>query len=182
MAPEDPGGLQPTEHSRRRQVRDLGASLIEILIATVLLGSGVVATLGALQASVVGTRTERDHAKAYQWLQSANGVLQAVDRVTCDHSPATVPEDAAYADGEEKVRLSYQALLRSGVVNPPDWDDRQLEVLYPVKVWDGTRYWDPASAPKECYDMDGYYLQLITLQVTSPGGDIIETIQVVKGD
>ena len=168
--------------------RDTGASLIEILIAVVLLGTVVVAVLGALQVSVIGTRVERDHAKAYQWLQSANGVLQAAERVGCDYDPSDPadplddPADLPYADGEEKMRQRYQTLVRSQVVNPPDWDDRQLTVLYPVKIWDGTRYWEPASAPKSCYDVDGFFLQLITLEVTNPNGDIIETIEVVKRD
>lgn len=163
-------------------VEDRGATLIEILISVVLLGTVVAAILGASLISVTGTRLERDHAKAYQWLQSANGVLQATERVGCDHDPALEPTDAAFADGEEKMRLTYQDRIRGGVVNPPGWDDRQLEVLYPIKIWDGTQYWEPALAPKPCFDVDGYLLQLITLQVSSPDGDIIETIQVVKRD
>jgi hypothetical protein len=129
--------------------------------------------------SVIGTRVERDHAKAYQWLQSANGVLQAAPRVGCDFDAAV---DAPYSSGEEKMRLRYQDIVRGQVVNPPGWEDRQLEVLYPVKVWDGNRYWEPAVAPRPCYDPDGFLLQLITMQVTNPAGDIIETIQVVKRD
>lgn len=179
------------ERSRARRVDrrrspdgsdDRGVTLVEILVTVVLLGTVMTAVLGSARASIIGTRLERDHAKAYQWLQSANGVLQAADRIGCDHDPVNVPEDATFASGEEKVRLTYQELLRTGVVNPPEWDDRQLSVLYPVKVWDGTQYWEPALAPKPCYDADGYLLQLVTLQVTSPDGDIIETIQVVKRD
>ncbi len=151
-------------------------------MSVVLLGTVVVATLGASFSSIIGTRLERDHAKSYQWLQSANGVLQATERVGCDHDPVNEAGDAAFGNGEEKMRLTYQDRLRSDVFNPADWDDKQLEVLYPVKIWDGTKYWEPASAPKPCFDVDGFLLQLITLQVTSPDGDIIETIQVVKRD
>lgn len=180
---------QPHDSEHRSARRDRGVSLIEILISVVLLGTVVVAVLGALQMSIVGTRLERDHAKAYQWLQSANGVLQAAERVGCDYDPTDPadpllddPADLPYADGEEKMRLRYQRLVRSDVVNPPGWENRQLAVLYPVKIWDGSRYWEPAVAPQPCFDTDGYYLQLITLQVTNPAGDIIETIEVVKRD
>ena len=165
--------------SRRR---DTGATLIEIIIGVVLLGMVLTVVLGASQTSIIGTRLERDHAKSYQWLQSANGVLQAAERVSCDHDPVNVPEDAAFSSGEEKVRLTYQQTIRDGVVNPPEWADYQLTVLYPVMVWDGAQYWEPAAAPKPCYDADGYLLQLVTLLVTSPDGEIIETIQVVKRD
>jgi Tfp pilus assembly protein PilV len=171
------------DHSiESRSEPDRGSSLIEILISVVLLGTVVVATLGATTSSVIGTRVARDHAKAYQWLQSAGGVLQASERAGCDYDPVNEPADAAFADGEEKVRLTYQNRIRTGVVNPPEWEDRQITVLYPVKIWDGNNYWEPATAPQPCYDADGYLLQLVTLQVTSPDGRIIETIQVVKRD
>jgi Tfp pilus assembly protein PilV len=171
------------DHSiESRSEPDRGSSLIEILISVVLLGTVVVATLGATTSSVIGTRVARDHAKAYQWLQSAGGVLQASERAGCDYDPVNEPADAAFADGEEKVRLTYQNRIRTGVVNPPTWEDRQITVLYPVKIWDGNNYWEPATAPQPCYDADGYLLQLVTLQVTSPDGRIIETIQVVKRD
>ncbi|MAT07194.1 MAG: hypothetical protein CL424_19350 [Acidimicrobiaceae bacterium] len=174
--------MEHRELMRGARRRDTGATLVEIVIAVVLVGMVLTVVLGAAQASIIGTRLERDHAKSYQWLQSANGVLQAADRVSCEHDPVNVPGDAAFANGEDKVRSTYEQTLRTGVVNPPEWADHQLSVLYPVMVWDGSRYWDPALAPKPCYDADGYLLQLVTLQVTSPDGDIIETIQVVKRD
>lgn len=165
----------PAEQSRR----DRGVTFIEILVAVVLLGTVGVGVLTALRVSVDATRLERDHSRAYQWLQSANGVLQAAPRVSCGY---TLPDDAAFASGEEKVRLQYQTLIRNTVVNPPGWGDLQLTVVEPVKVWDGSRYWDPSIAPKPCYDSDGFLLQLVTLQVVSPDGDIIESIEVVKRD
>lgn len=171
----------PSMHAERSEP-DRGSSLIEILISVVLLGTVVIATLGATFSSVVGTRLARDQAKAHQWLQSAEGVLQATKRVGCDYDPVNVPEDAAFTDGEEKVRLEYEEDIRGVVVSPIAWQDSQITVLYPVKIWDGNKYWEPAAAPKPCFDADGYLLQLVTLQVTSPDGDIIETIQVVKRD
>jgi prepilin-type N-terminal cleavage/methylation domain-containing protein len=167
--------------SRPARQRDAGVSLIEILIAIVLLGTAAVSVVGALQVSIIGTRLERDHAKAYQWLQSSDGVLQAAARVGCDFNPVL---DAPYTSGEQKARIEYQNLIRAGVVNPSGWDDSQIIIIPPIKVWDGNQYWDPysAGAPKQCFDSDGYLLQLITLQVESPDGDIIETIQVVKRD
>ena len=154
-------------------------SLIEIMVAIVLLATVGVGVLAAVRSTVIGTRLERDHAKAYQWLQSADGVLQAANRVGCDYDPLV---DVGYATGEEKVRLKYQDLIRDGVANPPGWADLQITVRYPVKIWDGSNYWEPAVAPKPCFDTDGYLLQLVELQVASPDGDIIETIQVVKRD
>lgn len=55
--------------------RDSGATLIEILVSIVLIGTAVVATLGALRISMVGGTIHRDHANAHAWLQSASDVL-----------------------------------------------------------------------------------------------------------
>jgi hypothetical protein len=161
---------------RGRPSGDSGTSLVEILVAIVLLGTAVLATLTALRGSIIGTAVERDHAKAYQWLQSSVGVLKATERVGCD----LAPEDTAYSTGEEKVRLTYQQIIRDQVVNPPGWADYQLKVIQPVEVWDGTRYWDPAVAPQSCYDSAGFKLQLLKIEVTSPSGKIIEQLEVVK--
>jgi hypothetical protein len=157
-------------------------------VTIVLLGTVGVAALAALRMTVIGTRTERDHSRAFQWLQSADGVLQQAARVGCDFDPVL---DAPYTSSEEKVRLEYQELIRTGVVNPPGWADHQITVLQPVKTWDGTRYWDPYDPaapdtstvdPAACFDGAGRLLQLVSLQVTSPDGKVIETIQVVKRD
>ena len=158
--------------------RDPGMSFIEVLVAIVLLGIAVVATLTAMRATVIGTRLERDHSKAQQWLQSAIGVLQATDRLDCDIILT------GYSSGEETVRIEYQKAIRLLVQNPPGWSDSQITVIRPVKVWDGAKYWDPYDvlAPAKCFDNRGYELQLVTMQVTSPDGDIIELVQVVKND
>jgi len=161
---------------RGRPSDDSGSSLVEILLAVILLSTAVLATLMALRTTLTSSALERDHAKAYQWLQSAVGVLKASDRVGCDLGP----DDTAYATGEEKVRLKYQQIIRDGVINPEGWADYQLRIVGPVEVWDGTQYWDPSVAPKPCYDGDTFKLQLIRIEVTSPSGKIIEDLQIVK--
>lgn len=158
----------------------------EVLVAIVLLGTVGVAMLTALRVTVIGTRTERDHSRAYQWLQSSAGVLEATERVPCTFDPVA---DAPFLSSEEKVRFKYEDVIRTEVVNPPGWADFQITVVPPVKVWDGARYWDPFDPtapdtdpvdPAACFDSAGRYLQLVTLQVTSPDGEIIESIEVVK--
>ncbi len=153
--------------------RDAGSSFIEVLVAVVLLGIAVVGILTALRTTVIGTAVERDHSRAQQWLQSAVGVLAAEDRRDCDDGL-----------GEATVRTEYEAAIRAetGII-PPGWQaDPQLTIVQPIKVWDGNQYWDPydPSAPATCFDDDGFELQLITIQVTSPDGSILETVQVVK--
>ncbi len=170
-------GPRPTEPDVAPCDRqDRGVSLVEILVSIVLIGTVMVAVLGALQISVTGSRIERDHARAHQWLQSAIGAVQSADRVPCDQL-------GAYATGEENVRNTYQDVIRgSSVLIPPGWAETQLEIVPTVKVWDGDQYLDPYSAPKPCYDSDGFRLQLITISVESPDGDVIESVEVVKND
>lgn len=157
--------------------RDRGTTFIEVLVAIVLLGVLGVGVLTAARTSIIGTRIERDHARAFQWLQSADGVLQASPRVSCNFDPVL---DAPYTSGEEKVRMEYEKRIRSQVVKPAGWTDSQITVVAPVLVWDGSQYRNPATAPKSCYDADKFFLQLVTIRVTNLDGQIIETNQVVK--
>ena len=76
--------------------RDRGASYIELLVAIVLLGTVVVGVLAAVRATVIGTRVERDHSKAQQWLQSAVGVIEAQDFASCDPLVINGANAAAY--------------------------------------------------------------------------------------
>jgi hypothetical protein len=154
-----------------RHHRDHGATFIELLIAVVLVGSAVVATLAAVNAVVVGTRVERDHARAQQWLQSASENVRAVVRRGCD----------TYT--EAQIRAYYQdVVIRGAADNPTGWADSQIEVVSPVKVWDGEDYLDPYTAPESCYDNVGRFLQLVEIQVKAPDGRIIEAVEVVKRD
>jgi prepilin-type N-terminal cleavage/methylation domain-containing protein len=160
----------------RSDTRPNGFTFIEVLVSIVLLGTAGIATMVALRTTVVGTRIERDHSRAQQWLQSAVGALEATGRLDCDVVLA------GYTTGEETVRGEYQKEIRLALQNPPGWNDSQITVVQPIKVWDGARYWDPYDplAPAPCFDDLGYELQLVTMQVTSPDGAIIETVQVVK--
>jgi hypothetical protein len=146
--------------------RDAGVSFIEILVAIVLLGTAMIAVLTAVRTTVIGTRLERDHARAQVWLQSAAEALQATPRVGCDPvgSPATVPD----------VRAIYETEVRTLVASPPGWDpSSQLSVI-------DVRFWDGSSYQAQCFDNAGFRLQLVTMRVLSADGDILEELSVVK--
>ena len=159
--------------------RDGGMSFIELLVAIVLLGTVGVAVLTTFRVTIEGTRVERDHARALQWLESAASVVQGTNRESCILDPV---DDAAYSTGEEKVRTEYEYAVRLQVENPPGWEADQLRIVPPVKVWDGNEFLDPASAPQPCYDNENKRLQLITIEVSDTAGQIVETMDIVKSE
>jgi hypothetical protein len=165
---------RPAEGGARH---DRGASMVEILVAIVLLGTAGITTLTALRTSVIGTRIERDHSKAQQWLQSAVGIIEDVDFGDC--ASVSVSGDA--------IRDAYQAAIDYDVVTNPDgaktpygFDDGHIVVSVP-EVWDGTG-WVPFASQSQCLDDKLLRQQRVTITVVSPDRTITESVEVVKRD
>lgn len=146
---------------------DQGVTLVELLVAIVLLGTVGVAVLASLQVSVISSRKTRDHAQAHEWLQSSTEILvNDIDWIDCD------PADSA--GSAASLRSFYQTELRSkSTIIPPAWTSDRLEV--PVIVEFAGADGAYGSTCLETEDR-----QLITIQVRNNGGDIIESVQVVK--
>ncbi len=144
---------------------DAGTTLVEILVAIVLLGTAVVAMLGALRASVTGSALNRDHANAHAWLQTASDVLYGSTLEDCgtETSPRT-----------SEMIAAYQAIVQ-GTENPEGWPASNIRVAS-VEFWNGEDAYQGT-----CYDDSGINLQLITLEVRNLDGRIVESVQVVKG-
>lgn len=142
-------------------------TFVELLVAVVILGTAVVGVLAATRAAIMGSQTQRDHSKAHQWLQSASERVQTIDRIGCD-APNT----------EASIRSAYETSIRTATDNPAGWVDSQIEIVGPIRFWDGEDYLPPPN----CFDDDGMFLQLIEIRVKSPDNKIIESVQVVKRD
>lgn len=143
-----------------------------MLISVVLLGTVIVATLSALHTTVIATRVERDHSKAGQWLQSAVQIVKATDFGDCK-VVAGVP------DSEFAARTLYENEIKDNTTAPYGWTNGQIQIEGEIEVWSGTA-WEDYTAANACVDDLGPRLQRVRIQVTSPGGDIIEDIEVVK--
>ena len=76
---------------------------------------------------------------------------------------------------EVAVRAAYQAIIET-TVNPEGWPPGNITIVPPVKFWDGV-----SAYGNVCFDDSGINLQLIQLQVRDPSGDIVETVEIVKG-
>ena len=156
--------------------RDRGTSLIEVLIAVVLLGVGVAAMLTSLTVTIDASATERDHANAHAWLQTAADVLYGVERKDCgtltydsSGNPTTSGTD------EASVRAFYEQEIKNVATNPEGWPADNIEIIAPVKFWNGEIYQDV------CFDDQSVSLQLITIQVRNMNDEIVERVEVVKG-
>jgi hypothetical protein len=81
------------------------------------------------------------------------------------------------------VRDTYQLAIEdpvAGAKRPEGFTGATIDVMIP-RVWDGTRFVD-FNTQSVCYDEYLLRQQLVTIQVTSPDGRIIESVEVVKRD
>jgi prepilin-type N-terminal cleavage/methylation domain-containing protein len=156
-----------------RPRRDTGFTLIEVLIAIVLLGGVIAGTMATLQATTMSGEIHRDHTRAHAWLQTASDILYAYPVQACN----TVAADK----GEATIRAAYDAVI-DAVPNPPDWKDWQIRVVPKVKFWNSANL--DTDPDKEFYfgsDCDpSLQLQQIQLEVKSPSGRIIESVDIIK--
>ena len=149
---------------------DRGATFIELLISIVLLGIAVVAVVTALQATVIATARERDHAKAQQWLQAAAEVVEDQNFGDCDTVPLSGPQ----------IQNGYQIAVDTYTTEPYGFAGGTITVSEP-EAWDGSRFVDFATQTT-CYDDVLLRQQRVTITVQSPDGKITESVQVIKKD
>lgn len=135
--------------------------MIEVLISAVLLGLVGTAMLTTLSVTINASAIERDHANAHAWLQIASDVLYGEELIPCDL-------------GQTAVYNGYNGIVK-GTDDPENWGSSNIEVVAPVLFWDGDVY------QSNCYSAENINLQLITIQVKNPDGEIVESVQVVKG-
>jgi hypothetical protein len=149
--------------SRRAHGED-GTTLLEVLIAIMLLAIGGVTILAGLATAIRGSDTHQRQVQVDLALISAAERLKdpAVIRVPCA-TIATAP---------------YLAAVRTAEL-PPGWDP-----VTTVRIT-AVRYSDGATFGTTCLDTDllRHHLttQLVTITITSPDGRASESIVVAKG-
>lgn len=148
-----------------RGTGDAGTTLIEILMAVILVGISFVALLAGLSTVALGSDIHRQQADAEVVLTSAAEHLKAPE---VPHQPCANENDAVYL-----------AAVRSATV-PPGWDPTSTIDITSVLYWDGSTF-----VPTPCYDTVAFgnllTLQEITIEVRSPDGRAEESITIVRG-
>lgn len=169
--------MATSTHARRRAERrgetDRGTTLIELLIAIVLIGGVVAGTMATLRATTIAGTMHRDHSNAHGWLQSASDVLYAAPRTDCN--PA-LPDK-----GEANTRTAYKSIV-NGVTNPQGFADWQIQIVPKVQFWNsGNIDSDPDVEFFFGPDCDpNLTLQLIKIEVRNKDSQIIESVEIVK--
>jgi prepilin-type N-terminal cleavage/methylation domain-containing protein len=155
--------------------RDRGVSLIEILIAVVLLGTVVAATLSLLIGTITGTTLDRDHANAHAWLQTASDMLYARDLERCDRSPTAPPMSVQRAN----IMARYQTTVQE-TKNPEGWPTTNIQVI-DLDFWHFARAADNNVSEAWVEDRCTTDLQRVGLRVRNADGRIVEEVEVVIG-
>jgi prepilin-type N-terminal cleavage/methylation domain-containing protein len=162
---------RPSE--RDRVTRDAGYTLTEMLVATVLMGTIILAIVGGMWAVVRASRQNDERAKTQAVLGGAADYLVAYLPVRCPQTMETNP-------------YLGQAQQAAGAVGWPETTIRITEIKY----WNpdlnsGNGDWQAVN-PVDCNPAIGYTpdrtMQLVTVSVTSPSGQYTSEIDVVKAD
>lgn len=171
-------------HKHTAPQRDAGATFVEMLVAVVLLGTVVVATLAGLQATITGSRVDRDQSRAIALLQAASDRVAATAYIACVPTPSN---NAA-------IRTQYQSAANNAP-KPQGWASITVQVVSVqyltrnsttgVEAWSSTT---PTTADCQSTLSGGssstagiaIYPQLVTLRVASPDGTLLKTLELIK--
>jgi type II secretory pathway pseudopilin PulG len=151
-------------------------SLIEILVAIVLIGLVVTAILTTLTTTTTASGIDRDHAIAFTWLQAASDEVYRETRVPC-----TAGQAAAIA--------AYDIAAKS-VPRPDRWAAEPSATIAVTNVeylgrpdpnadfdWDASYCFEGGI-----YADSPLYTQRVTIEARSPDGRIVKTLQMVKSE
>ena len=151
---------------------DRGYSFTEVLVAVVLTGTIVLAIVGAMFAVVRVSKQNDDATKVQAVLGRAADELNGIDYQACPEESA-VPE---YENVSDRAAASV------------DWDPSTVTIT-DYRYWNpDTETWDETNSIQgtECNPAVGYTssknLQKLTVEVTSPNGNVVRSIDVVKSN
>jgi Tfp pilus assembly protein PilV len=137
----------------RRPVRDeAGTTLVEVLMATAIMGIGVVAIVAGMGTSIIGTDHHRKQAQAHTVLLSAADVVKSQPYQACATTSSYAPA--------------------TGVTLPAGWTTSYVSV-------ESVKYWNGSAFAAACPSPDSK-LQLVEVKVATPDGRAADSVTVVK--
>ncbi len=169
--PTEPHATRSTERDRAQ--RDGGYTLTEMLVATVLMGTVILAIVGGMWAVVRASRQNDERAKTQAVLGAAADYLVAYLPVRCPQNLVPNPYLAQAQQAADAV----------------GWEGSAVSITE-IKYWNpelniGKGDWQAVN-PLDCNPAIGYTpnrtMQLVTVQITSPTGQYTSKVDVVKAD
>ena len=139
--------------------RDDGSSLMEVLVATLIITIVFVAILTGMGTSIRVTDYHRQRAQAENVLVSGVERVKAVPKVAC-----ATPAETSYGDAARSAATAQ------------GWAASTIAITS-IEYWNGTAY------GATCYDntTNRLPLQRVTLEVSHPGGRVVQALTFVKG-
>jgi Tfp pilus assembly protein PilV len=155
-----------------------GESLVEVLIATMLLGMAVVAIVGGVGTTILGSHVHRSQADANTLLTTAAERVKSsafnFSNVDCTVAPATRIDNY-----QKQARGTINPTAPVALSLPAGWTSSVITVdsvlFESVDTSSGTVAFGPS-----CSSL--HSRQLVTLRVTSPDGRVTPKLSFVKGD
>lgn len=171
-----------TDEAARPRGRDHGFTLTEVMVAMALMATSVVAVIGGVRGVISASSTSDAQAKVESVLTSAADRLRAADYIPCpdvDGDYGHLSAAAASTVGWEADAVEITEIMF--------WDATAGGVLPSGASIDADGDWsisNSLSTPLGCQSdislTTSRTLQKLTIVVTSPGGDVVREIEVVK--
>ena len=140
---------------------DRGYTLIEMLIAIVLMGTIVLSIMGGMWAVVRASRQSDERAKVQAVLGSAADRVSVLIHNNC-------PEESGVYE-----------LFASKAASSVGWDSSSVRIV-------DYKYWDGASWVDDCNLTAGLTvkrtLQKLTIEATAPGSGYTGQLEIIKSD
>lgn len=157
--------------------RDIGTTFIELLVSIVLLGTIVIAVLVSLQVSTTASVVDSNQARANAYLHDASDAVYEAQRVSC-------------TSGAAAVASAYQTAV-TPVPPPEGWAGITVQVTnvqFLTSPDPNSNVFTWGSDCREGVTPVGDYTdfpllsQKVTLEVTSPNGNLTKVLETVKAD
>ncbi len=175
---------EPTACSRPR--RDRGYTLVEMLIAVVLMGTIVLSIMGGMWAVVRASRMNDERAKVQAVLGAAGDQISNWGYIPCPEPPPDFVPDPNLPDLATPGYEQFGQKAASAV----GWDVDSVQIV-DYQYWNPeTRTWSDTNtiqgADGTCNDnvnlTTSKTLQKLTIRATAPGGGYSAQIDIVKSN
>lgn len=166
------------EGAREPGRSDRGETLVEILVALVILGIGVVALMGGLATAVFGSSLHRNQSDADAALVMALENIKALPYVPCTLGSSTAPTYSATPTGSSPYTSATYSTWPTYTTSPSPAPSTGYFVVT-TQLWNGSTFYTPSAASPCTPDADS--MQLITITAVSRAGGAEQQTSVVKG-